>query len=368
VDCLGVGGELITKNLVDDSSPRYTAPLVHDLILYSAACGLLLSVVVLTWSASARDLFGLGAFVNALLAELGVAYDVLAARGGNSWLHYLGAGLSVGGLLGVTGIATAHELTHRTAHPFDLLVGRWVFALMFGTNFATEHVYGHHKELGHPEVDPVTPKRGVGFYHFLTVGQWRQWRGGFGIEAKRLRASGKSPWSVHNRVLHAYARGTLVGALIFLGAGWTGLACWLVVLAFAKYILEGLNFFSHYGMVRAPGEAIGIRHTYSSYNPLSNHFLFNLGRHGAHHAYDTEYYLLPFERSPTSTYGYLTMTVVSWIPPLFWKLMIPTLKDWDEHWATPAERALVAQQNRESGIRGLMEPAGSVDSRPATAA
>jgi Fatty acid desaturase len=173
---------------------------------------------------------------------------------------------------------------------------------------------------------------------------------------------GHSPFSIHNRVIHAYLRGAFIGVLIALGAGWLGLACWLVVLCFAKYILEGLNFFSHYGMVRAPGEPIGIRHTFSSYNPLSNHFLFNLGRHGAHHVHNKDYHLLPFERSPTSKFGYLTMTAITWVPPLFWKVMVPAMKDWDEHWATPEERALVEAQNRESGIPGLMnstDPAAS---------
>jgi len=365
---IGIGGELLARNYVDDSNPTYKLPIIHDLILYSIALGLGLSLVILTWSASGRDLFGIGVWMNEMLASAGISYDVLGARANNVWYDYLGGGLAVGGLLGVTGISSAHELTHRTANPFDLWVGRWIFALMFGTNFATEHVYGHHKELGHPEVDAVTPKRGVGFYEFLTVGQWRQWTGGFGIESKRLRAMGKSPISIYNRVIHAYLRGTLVGFLIFLGAGWLGLACWLVVLAFAKYILEGLNFFSHYGMVRASGEQIGIRHTFSSYNPLSNHFLFNLGRHGAHHTHDTKFYLLPFERSPTSQYGYLTMTAICWVPPLFWKVMVPTLKAWDEQWATPEERALIDRQNGESGVAELMESLVPASSGSATAA
>lgn len=365
---VGVGGELISRNFVDDSSPDYKFPIIHDLILYSIAIGLALSVVLLTWSLSGRDLLGIGAWVNEILAQAGFSYDVLAARSTNVWYDYLGGSLAVGGLLGVTGISSAHELTHRTANPCDLWVGRWIFALMFGTNFATEHVYGHHKELGHPEIDAVTPVRGVGFYHFLTVGQWRQWKGGFGIETKRLQALGKSPLSIHNRVIHAYLRGALVGLLIFLGAGWAGLAGWLVVLAWAKYILEGLNYFSHYGMVRAPGEQIGIRHTFSSYNPLSNHFLFNLGRHGAHHTYDKEYHLLPFERSPTSRFGYLTMTVISWIPPLFWKVMVPTLKEWDEQWATVEERAMTARQNRESGVAGLVGELDAAAPASATAA
>lgn len=365
---VGVGGEILTRDYVDDSSPQYSFPFIHDLILYSTAIGLFASVALLTWSASGADWFGVGAAINAALADAGLNYNVLAVRAANAWYDYLGAALSVGALLGVTGIACSHELTHRTGNPFDLWVGRWVFALMFGTNFATEHVYGHHKELGHPEVDPVSPRRGVGFYHFLTVGQWRQWRGGFAVEAKRLRALGKSPLSpLHNRVIHAYLRGTLVAALIFLGARWTGIGCWLVALAFAKYILEGLNFFSHYGIVRAPGEQVAIRHTFSSYNPLSNHFLFNLGRHGSHHTYDREYYYLPFERSPTSRFGYLTMTVISWVPPLFWKVMLPTLKDWEQNWATAEEWRLAEAQNRASGVVELQPPA-SMKSGTATPA
>ena len=365
---VGVGGELLSRNLIDDSTPEYKLPIIHNLIIYSAAIGLGLSIFVLTWSASDRDLIGVGLWLNQLLDRAGFSYDILAARADNAWYHYLGGGLSVGAMFGVTGISSAHELTHRTAKPFDLMVGRWIFALMFGTNFATEHVYGHHMELGHPDLDAVTPIRGAGFYHFLTVGQWRQWVGGFGIESERLRAIGKAPFSIHNRVIHAYLRGMVVGLLIFLGAGWLGLACWFAVLCVAKYILEGLNFFSHYGMVRAPGERIGIRHTFSSYNPLSNHFLFNLGRHGSHHLFNKEYYLLPFERSPTSRFGYLTMTVLAWIPPLFWKAMLPSLKEWEEHWATPEERILVAAQNRESGIPELMVSMDTTDSGSATAA
>ena len=353
---VGVGGELISRKFVDDSSPTYSYPFIHDLILYSIAIGLVFSVVLLTWTASDSDFLGIGGLAQSIFAYLGVSHDVFAARADNLWYHYLGGGLAVGGLLGVTGISSAHELTHRTGKPFDLWVGRWIFALMFGTNFATEHVYGHHKELGHPELDPVTPIRGVGFYEFLTIGQWRQWHGGMKVERQRLEALGKSVLSIHNRVLHAYGRGLVVGGLIFFAAGWLGIACWLVVLAFAKYILEGLNFFSHYGIVRAPGEQIAVRHTFSSYNPLTNHFLFNLGRHGTHHTYDNEYHLLPFEPMPTAQFGYLTMTVISWIPPLFWRVMVPTLREWDEKWATPAERALVAKQNAESGVAGLALP------------
>jgi hypothetical protein len=365
---VGVGGEVLTRNMVDDSAPEYGMPIINDLIVYSCFIGLVAALVLSCWTVAGTDLLGIGGWVNGQIANMGYTYDVLAERDSNLWYHNLGTGITLGGMLGVTGVAAAHELAHRTANPLDLWVGRWTFALSAGTNFATEHVYGHHKDLGHPDIDPVTPKRGVGFYEFLTIGQVRQWKNGFGVETKRLRALGKSTLSIHNRVLHAYARGILVGALVFLAAGLPGLGIWAIGLAYSKYILEGLNFFSHYGMVREDGQPITIRHTFSSYNPLSNHFLFNLGRHGAHHAYDKDYHLLPFEKSPTSQFGYLTMTVISWVPPLFWKSMIPVLKDWEENWATPGERAIVAQQNQESGVPALANSNGQTESGSAATA
>ena len=57
---------------------------------------------------------------------------------------------------------------------------------------------------------------------------------------------------------------------------------------------------------------------------------------------------------PESPYGYLTMTLISWIPPWFWHHMIPMLKEWDENWATPEELEVIREHNRESGIDALM--------------
>lgn len=354
---VGVGGEVLSKNLRDETTPDYRYPIIHDLIIYSVALSHVVALFVAMWVCSKGDPLGFGAAMNGLLAGLGISFDVFAARAANGLFDYVGVGMSLGGVLGVSGISVAHELTHRTAHPLDLWVGRWDFALSFGTNFATEHVYGHHRNLGYAGIDTVSPKRGVGFYEFLTAGGWRQWAGGFGIERERLQKLGK-PWlSLRNRVIHAWLRGALVGLLVTLVGGFTGLAVWLLALLFSKYILEGLNFFSHYGLIRLQGEKVTTRNTFSSFNPLSNHFTFNLGRHGSHHEFDRPYYLHEYKPMPESPYGYLTMTLVSWFPPLFWKLMIPMLQDWDERWATRAELEVIATHNRESGIRELSRDA-----------
>ena len=315
--------------------------------------GHVVTVFAAAWLGASGDPLGFGAAANAVFSSLGLSLDVFALREANTWYHLLGAGLSLGGVLGVSGISAAHELTHRTGNPLDMWFGRWDFALSLGTNFATEHVYGHHRQLGYPGVDTVSPKRGVGFYEFLTAGGVEQWRGGFGIEKERLEALGKNLYSPSNRVLQAWARGALVVALVCAVGGWLGFVVWLIGAAFSKYILEGLNFFSHYGLIRLPGQKITTRNTFSSFNPLSNHFTFNLGRHGSHHEHDRPYYLHQYVPMPESPYGYLTMTLVSWLPPIFWKLMIPMLRDWDEKWATPEERAVLEQHNRESGINAL---------------
>ncbi|MGR8948560.1 MAG: fatty acid desaturase [Gammaproteobacteria bacterium] len=350
---VGVGGEMLTKNWRDETNPDYKFPLVHDLIIYSAVACHFLVVFVMAWTCASGDISGFGAWANSLIAEMGITHDVFAARAANSWFDYVGAAFSVGGVLGVSGISAAHELTHRTANPLDMWFGRWDFALSFGGNFATEHVYGHHKQLGYPGVDTVSPKRGVGFYEFLFVGGWQQWRDGFLIEKRRLNAAGKSWLSVQNRVLHAWARGAVIVGLICFVAGTKGFLVWLGAAAFSKYILEGLNFFSHYGLIRLPGEKITTRNTFSSFNPLSNHFTFNLGRHGSHHEFDRPYYLHQYKPMPESPYGYLTMTFFSWIPPFFWMHMIPMLRDWDQNWATADELKVINEHNLESGINAL---------------
>lgn len=350
---VGVGGEVLTKNWRDVSNPKYSYPLVHDLILYSAVLCHMTVLFVIVWLTSGQDILGLGSTLNNALLGIGVSHDVFAARAGNAGFDLLGAGLSLGGLLGVSGVSAAHELTHRTASPMDMWFGRWDFALSFGGNFATEHVFGHHRNLGYPGVDTVSPKRGMGFYEFLTRGAWTQWSGGWHIEKKRLEGKGKNAFSIENRIVHAWLRGGLVVSLVYWGAGWVGLTVWLIGALFSKYILEGLNFFSHYGLIRLPGEKITTRNTFSSINPVGNHFTFNIGRHGSHHEHDTPYYEFAWKPMPECPYGYLTMTLISWIPPLFWKYMIPMLRDWDEHWATPGELEVIEQHNRESGITAL---------------
>jgi len=103
------------------------------------------------------------------------------------------------------------------------------------------------------------------------------------IEAKRLARNGKSAFSWDNQILRAWSRGLLVMILVALGAGWKGLGYYFIAIVVAKLLLESLNYFSHYGIVREKGKPIAVRHTFSDLSWMSNIIMYNLGRHGHHH-------------------------------------------------------------------------------------
>ena len=48
--------------------------------------------------------------------------------------------------------------------------------------------------------------------------------------------------------------------------------------------------------------------------------------------------------------GYLTTIIAAMIPPLWHKLMIPKVLEWDRKYASDEERILAAQANEKSGI------------------
>ena len=55
-------------------------------------------------------------------------------------------------------------------------------------------------------------------------------------------------------------------------------------------------------------------------------------------------------------YGYLSMVyLVIFLPFIFHKIMVRKLIEWDQQYATIGERYLAKQQNKNSGIKLLMQ-------------
>jgi Fatty acid desaturase len=319
-------------------------------LLYLSLPALVLVGLAMAWMAGSGDLLGMGAW-----AQAQFGWDLFARREATSAWHWIGGTLSCGLTFAAMGTNIGHELTHRTADRAAMTVGRWLLAITFDAEFSIEHVYGHHRRLA-TAADPASARRGEHFYAFLFRSLLGQTRSAAALERQRLDTLGHGFWTVHNR----YLRGWLMSAVIvaaFAAAGGAGAAAVFVLAALAgRTVLEAVNYFEHYGLVREPGQPVEPRHSWNSNKRLSNAVLFNLARHSHHHAEgDAQFWQLrSFRDAPTLPYGYLTcMFLVYLVPGWYRDRMTPLLLDWDRRHASPAERRLAEAANLRSGVPAL---------------
>jgi alkane 1-monooxygenase len=242
-----------------------------------------------------------------------------------SSLDQLGFALTVGTVGGV-GIANAHELGHKKE-----AVERWlskvVLAQTLYGHFYVEHNRGHHTRVATPQ-DPASARMGESFWAFLPRSTVGGVRSGLELEAKRLRHQGKSPWSVHNGVLNAWAMSVVLFGGLVVAFG-PGCLPFLVVQAvFGFSLLEVVNYLEHYGLLRQeiePGryERCTPQHSWNSNHLVTNLLLYQLQRHSDHHANPTRPYqaLRHFEESPQLPGGYASMILVAYVPALWYRVM-----------------------------------------------
>ncbi len=331
--------------------PRVQITPLLNLPLYLMLPLLALLNFTVLWLFGSGDMLGFGAWVQ---AHTGL--DLFAGRAATtSWLQWAGCIVSVGLMNAVGGTVTGHELTHRTAHPFDLFLGRWMLAFTCDTSFAIEHVYGHHVQVATP-ADPATARRGESFYAFTVRSTIMSYVHAFQVERARLKKLRKSVW---NPIASPFLRGNLENLALFVAAylmaGWAGVGFWAILAFVGKQYLEITNYFEHYGLVRVPGEPVQPRHSWNSNHWASTNVLFSLARHSHHHAQGEAPYwtLSAFPNAPMLPKGYLSMLLIALVPPLFKRIMTPAPNEWDERQASPAERKLALAASQDSGMPGL---------------
>ena len=338
------------------SEPPYRHPAILNALLYLALPVLGLMCVVMAWMAGAGDLLGLGVWSQ---AHLGI--DMFAGRAATGPLQWLGGVLSAGVSFAAIGTNIGHELTHRTTDRNAMFVGRWLLALTLDAEFSIEHVYGHHRRLATAE-DPASARRGEQFYGFLFRSVLGQTRSAWELEAGRLQKLGSRAVSWRNRLIHGWLMSAAIAAVFFVVSGWVGVAVFLLAAVYGRSVLEAVNYFEHYGLVREVDQPVEPRHSWNSNKRLSNIVLFNLARHSHHHAEgDAQFWQLrSYREAPTLPYGYLTSMLLVYIAPGWYRdRMTPLVLDWDKRYATPAERRLAAEANRASGLRELTLAAGA---------
>ncbi|MEU4837583.1 alkane 1-monooxygenase [Nocardia testacea] len=249
----------------------------------------------------------------------------LGIEGGLGLWSKIGVAFTVG-VMGGVGINTAHELGHKKD---DL--ERWLSKITLAQtgygHFYIEHNRGHHVRVATPE-DPASARFAESFWSFLPRSVAGGLRSAWALERTRLRRMGKSPWTVRNDVLNAWAMTVVLwGALVALfGPGVLPFLLLQAVYGFS--LLETVNYLEHYGLLRQRTESgryvrCTPEHSWNSDHLVTNIFLFHLQRHSDHHAAPTRRYqtLRSMDGAPELPSGYASMITLAYVPPLWRKVM-----------------------------------------------
>lgn len=235
------------------------------------------------------------------------------------------------GVFGGLAVNLGHELGHKKNRTAKNLAKLALASAAYG-HFNIEHNAGHHRQVATPE-DSASARKGEHIYRFF----WREWPGGlkraWSIERQRLERKNLPWWSASNQILHSYVMTLLIGLLVFVLLGWTGIVFWLLHMPIVWWQLTSANYIEHYGLLRAKQdnglyEKCQPKHSWNSNHLCSNLVLFHLQRHSDHHANPSRSYqsLRHFDDVPQLPTGYMGMFVLAYIPPLWFKVMNPRLE------------------------------------------
>jgi alkane 1-monooxygenase len=221
--------------------------------------------------------------------------------------------LIIGGASGYCGLVVAHELIHRRGR-----TDRWLGRILLGTSlfdhFHIEHIAVHHALVA-TSGDPDTARFEEGFWPYLWRSTTGQVRAAWQIERKRLRSKGarsRVNMVLQNGVAHGLLLYVLIGLYMWAVGGRTAVIVFIAQGLDAIILLQAVNYFEHYGLVRT-GKKIRYIDSWDSDAWWSRHAMIGLSRHADHHMESAR----PFQRlefsdaSPRLPYGYLGMAFLA---------------------------------------------------------
>ena len=249
----------------------------------------------------------------------------LWADGGLSTLERIGLALTVGMVSGIA-INTAHELGHKRAS-MERWLSRVALAQSGYGHFFIEHNRGHHVRVATPE-DPASARLGESFYRFLPRTVIGSLRSAWELETLRLRRLGRSPWTMRNDILGAWAMSLVLACALVAAFGLVVLPYLILQAVVGFSLLEVVNYLEHYGLLRQRREdgryeRTRPEHSWNSNSAASNVLLYHLQRHSDHHANPVRRYqaLRHVEEAPQLPTGYAGMIVLALLPPVWRRVM-----------------------------------------------
>ena len=238
---------------------------------------------------------------------------------------------SLGILLATNAINVAHELGHRKSKTETTLSKLLLLPCLY-MHFYLEHNFGHHKNVSTPE-DPATSKYNQMLYQFWFTSVFNQYISAWRIQKNILKRKGKKFISYQNEMLWYIIIQLTYLSVIFLLFDFYGLLFAIILGIQAFLFLETINYIEHYGLLRkiksnGKYERVKPHHSWNSNHTVGRIVLYELTRHSDHHFKSSKKYqvLESIEESPQLPYGYPTSILISFFPPLWFKIMNPLVK------------------------------------------
>jgi alkane 1-monooxygenase len=247
-------------------------------------------------------------------------------------LEYYGRMVSIGIMLGVSGINLGHELGHRNNRLLQYL-GELLLLTSLNTHFLPYHNAGHHLNVATPK-DSATARKNEILFIFWFRSHFGSYKEAWLLENNRMRIENKSIFSFQNRMVFYSILNIILLLSIFLIFGLKVFISFLIVASIGILLLETVNYIEHYGLLRKQNEngryeKVKHFHSWNSDHIIGRCMLFNLSRHSDHHYNGSKKYQLlkSVESSPQMPTGYPGMMLLSFIQPLWFYIMNKKLKE-----------------------------------------
>ena len=231
-----------------------------------------------------------------------------------------------------------HELVHRRV-PWERRMGEFLLSSASYPQYATEHVYVHHAEVGTPHDVGSAPK-GVSFWQYFPREVVSNLTNSWEVAGKLLARRRLPVWHYSNPFWrYGLYLAFWFGLVFAMGGFWAVLV--FALLGFScVFSMKISNYMQHYGLrrVRLPNgrwEKVAPRHSWSADWKFSNWMFFNMQRHADHHSLASRPYpvlqIQGADETPHLPGTYSDMMNVVLRPKRWFEKMDPLVDQWREH-------------------------------------
>lgn len=234
-------------------------------------------------------------------------------------LRLMGFSLTVGLFTGCFVVTLGHDLIHSKSKLLKFL-SILLFTASGIPHFATEHLCGHHREIGLKQ-DPSTAKLNQNFYNFFVKVVYKNFKHNYITPYRFPNYFRKKIITINFSMLAILL---LIWLIIFLVSSkpQQTLAFFILQGAFSYFLYEMINYIQHYGLTRnTENERIGVHLSWNSYYKYTNYILFLLPLHSLHHLPKSKKKIIDLKSGPRMPYLYFVMILLAMVPTLWFHKM-----------------------------------------------